>query len=187
VALDISCVPFVVVAIAATIAGVVDVRSFRVPNALTVPLLLSGVLFHGVVNGLAGLQMVFFGLLFGFGVIFLLYLIGAIGAGDVKLMAAVGAWLGMPATLYVFVVAALATGLYSVAILLREGGLRRAFIVLQIAFLQLAAFGKHLGAEERVESVVKREDRRKHLVPFAGMVALGVIVVIVLSLLQFGE
>ena len=51
-------------------------------------------------------------------------------------------------------------------------------------FLNLFAFqsnvvGKHLGTEERVESVVKQEDRHIRLVPFALMIAIGVIVVMI--------
>ena len=173
--------PLVVVIGSALFAAAIDIRKFRVPNYLTVPLLVSGVVYSTLSSGAVGLQSSLLGVAFGFFVIFVLYLMGGMGAGDVKYMAAVGAWLGMPATLYVFVVAAFATAIYSVILLLRYGGLSRAVAVFvgvfQIVFLQRGTI-KDLCGGERVQAVVKREDRRKRLVPFAGMVALGGIGVI---------
>ena len=54
------------------------------------------------------------GILFGFAALIILYLVGGMGAGDVKLMAALGAWLGMPLTFYVFIASSLAAGIYSI-------------------------------------------------------------------------
>jgi prepilin peptidase CpaA len=161
---------------AVIVAGVIDVRSFRIPNAITFSLLFSGLIYHAVAGGLLGLEASFFGVLFGLGITALLFVLGAMGAGDVKLMAAVGAWLQMPATLFVFVVAALATGLYSFGLLAWQGSLGRAFLSMRILILQLATLGKHLTASEELGALVERKDRRR-LVPFAAMIALGLIVV----------
>ena len=49
-------------------------------------------------------------------------MLGGVGAGDVKLLAAIGAWLGFTSTLYVFVVAGLAAGAYAVVVLCLRGG-----------------------------------------------------------------
>ena len=174
-------IPLIVVTAVATVAGVIDLRSFRVPNLLTVPLLITGLIYNVAANGLAGLQTSLLGALFGFGVLVFLYILGAMGAGDVKLLAGVGAWLGFWGTFYVFIVAALATGLCSLAMVVWQGGLGRAFTSIYIALYQAAALTRHLGAEERVEAAVKRSDRRRRLIPFAAMVALGVVFVLVYS------
>ncbi len=169
-------IPLAIVAVFALIAAIVDVCKFRVPNNLTMPVLLLGLGYHALVGGFAGLGFSLLGVLAGFGVLFVPYLIGATGAGDVKLMAAVGAWLGLPATIYVFAVAAIAGVCYSLVVFARYGGLGNALALIQASMMQLSAMGKHLGAEERVETVVRRGDR-KRLIPFAAMIALGIVIV----------
>jgi prepilin peptidase CpaA len=172
-------IPFAVVLMAVIAAGVTDVRSFRIPNFLTLPLAISGAVFHVVVHGPTGLQNSILGLLFGGLVLMLLYLTGGVGAGDVKLLAAVGAWLGVPTIVYVFVVAALAGSLYSFALLFAQGRLTSAVTTARVVLRQLVVVGRHLGSEERVESIVNQADSHKRLVPFAVMVGIGLIVVMV--------
>ena len=75
-------------------AAVIDVRHSRIPNWLNLLLILSGLsqsLLPG--DGLTPVQSLL-GMATGAAVPFLLFVIGALGAGDVKLMAGVGAWLG---------------------------------------------------------------------------------------------
>ncbi len=84
-----------VVVAAAGVAAWTDIKNRRIPNALTGPLLLSGLVFSGVNCGWAGLgdsaaAMVVLSL-----PCVLLFLFAGGGAGDAKLMAAFGAWLGL--------------------------------------------------------------------------------------------
>ena len=48
-------------------------------------------------------------------------------------------------------------------------------IHMQILWLRIIAFGRHLGPDDRIEVEVKRDDRRTRLIPFAAMVAVGVV------------
>jgi prepilin peptidase CpaA len=168
---------------ASLIAALTDLRKFKVHNVLTLPLLLSGLVYHSVVAGLsdagwtAGLLNSLLGVLSGAGILLLCYLIGGMGAGDVKLMAALGAWLGVPFTFYVFVASSLAAGLYAVVLIVACGRLRETWVNLQIIWHRVTAVGRHLGAEDRIESEVNRADRRRRIIPFAAMVAVGVILV----------
>ena len=114
-------VPLMVVVVSSVVASISDLRSFRIPNGLTFPLIVSGIVYHAIVGGLAGLQPSLLGAFAGFAVLFPLYLMGGMGAGDVKLLAGVGAWLGLPATVCVFCIAGLATGVYSLVILVWGG------------------------------------------------------------------
>jgi prepilin peptidase CpaA len=176
-----SIVPIAVASVFALVAAGFDIRSFRIPNLLTVPFLLSGIVYHAANTGVAGLVSSLLGAFFGFGVLFLLYLMGGMGAGDVKLMAGVGAWLGMPLTVYAFGVAGLAAGAYSVVVVLWQGRFRDTLVAFRVGLFRLWTVGKHLGAQDRVESLVKQPGRRRRLIPFAMMVALAMVVVLAWS------
>ncbi len=171
--LQVHLIPASIVLAAAMIAAVMDVWKFKVYNALTVPLLLTGLAYHVIAGGMPGLLGSLIGLLSGFAVLFVVYTMGGVGAGDVKLMAAVGAWLGMPLTLYVFAASALASGVYAAALVLLSGSVRETWINLQVVLFRIMALGHHLGADGRLEDEMRRADRRRRLVPFGAMVAVG--------------
>ncbi|MBV8228676.1 MAG: prepilin peptidase, partial [Planctomycetaceae bacterium] len=101
------------------------------------------------------------------------------GAGDVKLMAAVGAWLGIPLTFHIFIASSLTAGVYAIILLVFGGGLSETWVNLQIIWYRLATFGRHLGSDNRLELEATRSDRRKRCVPFAAMVAMGTILTFV--------
>jgi prepilin peptidase CpaA len=178
-------IPILIVLLSSLVAAATDVWKFKVHNLLTLPLLLSGILYHVLVSGSSeagwtvGLFNSLLGILCGAGILFLCYLMGGMGAGDVKLMAAVGAWLGFPLTFYVFVASSLAAGLYAVVLIVACGRVRQTWVNLQIIWHRLAAVGRHLGAEDRIEAEVDRDDRRRRIIPFAAMVAVGIILVAV--------
>lgn len=176
---SLAILPFFVVACVGIAVAVTDVRSFRVPNKITYPFALGGIVFHLVTGGFPGLGMSLAGLAVGFAVLLFLHVLGAVGAGDVKLMAGVGAWLGVTSAVYLFAVAAAATVVYAVAVLIVQHGLYGVLVTTHIRMTQVGAMFKHLGEEERVEAVVKRTDRRQRLVPFGAMVGLGGIVMLV--------
>lgn len=89
------------------LAAATDLRTRKIPNWLTLLLIVSG-LAHGAfaATGL-GIGMSFAGLFAAAVIPFVLFAIGAMGAGDVKLMAGVGAWLGPSAGVTVYLLATL--------------------------------------------------------------------------------
>jgi prepilin peptidase CpaA len=173
--LEVYPVPIALVLIAATIAAVTDVWKFKVYNLLTIPLFVSGLLYHAVHGGAAGLAGSFFGALIGFGLMILLYAMGGMGAGDVKFVTALGAWLGLPLTLYVLGAGCVAAGAYSAVLMVIGASWRETALNMQILWLRLVCLGRHLGSEDRVEDEVKRSDRRRRLIPFTAMIALGLV------------
>jgi prepilin peptidase CpaA len=168
---------------AALVAAVTDVWKFKIHNAITLPLLLTGLLFHALVPkeyGALGWADSLCGALFGFGVLLPVYLMGGMGGGDVKLLAAVGAWLGITLTVWVFITSALVQGLYAVFLVLRYGNLGETWLNLQVIWHRLATISRHLGAEDGVEAEANRVNRRR-LIPFAAMLACGILVILVWS------
>ena len=138
-----NAVPVIVVLTAALVAAVTDVWKFKVYNALTLPLLVAGLLYHGFRLEIADSLL---GILFGFAALVPLYIIGGMGAGDVKLMAAIGAWLGMPLTFYVFIASSLAAGVYAIVLMVATGKMGETVVNLHILWLRLASIGRYLGA-----------------------------------------
>ena len=90
------------------IGAVSDVRAKRIPNWLTYGSLAAGMALRAWLEGWRGLGQGVLGVLVGGGVFFLLYLVGGMGAGDVKLIAAVGAWVGVHNILLTLVTTAMA-------------------------------------------------------------------------------
>ena len=115
-----------VVAVFTAICAAMDWRTGRIPNWLTVPVFALGLLSHGMNNGLSGLEFSLGGFAVGFGLLLVLWLFGGGGGGDVKMMGALGAWLGITLTVQVFLASAAATMiLVSAAILYRSVAPRR--------------------------------------------------------------
>jgi prepilin peptidase CpaA len=160
------------------VAAVTDLWKFKVHNLLTLPLLGTGLVYHGLTGGLDGLAESALGALFGFAILVVFYLLGGMGAGDVKLMAGVGAWLGMPLTFSVFLVSGLAAGIYAVVLILTCGKVRETWVNLQIVWHRLSAIGRHLAADDCVESEVHQAGRRYRVIPFAAMMVLGLVVLL---------
>ena len=87
-----------------TWAAAIDLRQRRIPNWLTVLLMLSGIAQSFLPARTVTPFESILGVIAGAAIPFVLFAIGAVGGGDVKLMAGVGAWLGPWAAFAVFVV-----------------------------------------------------------------------------------
>lgn len=100
-----------------------DVKTRRIPNYLTLGTALTGLIYQGVFHGLNGLLDGCLGLGLGFALLILPYLWSGMGAGDVKALAALGAWLGMRLTMHLFLYMALCGGLMGIIVLWWRGQL----------------------------------------------------------------
>ena len=105
-------------------AAVNDLRFQKIPNLLTYPSMGIALVYHFIMSGPDGLLFSAGGLALGIAVFILPYLMGGMGAGDAKLMGAVGAILGARAVFIAFLFTAIAGGIYALILLLVR---RRAF------------------------------------------------------------
>ena len=107
------------------IAAVIDFRTYRIPNWLTGLAILVGLSLHTFANQLPGFVFSLEGAVLGLGLFVLLYACGWMGAGDVKLFAAVGAFLGPAQTISAAVAIALVGGLLALVVLGFHQGWRK--------------------------------------------------------------
>jgi prepilin peptidase CpaA len=108
-------------------AAATDLRSRRIPNWLTLSGIAIGLLLNGTLGGASGIRSALGGMALGFGCYFFLYCLRAMGAGDVKLMAAVGAIVGPSGWIAVFLASAAAAGLLSLALVVWKRRARETF------------------------------------------------------------
>ncbi len=177
-------IPVTVALFAVGVAAVTDVWKFKVYNLLTMPLLLSGLLYHGITGGWQGFGGSVLGCLCGFAILVSFYVLGGMGAGDVKLMAALGAWLGPLPTICLFIVSGLAAGVYALALILCYGQVGETWNNLRVIYYRLAILGRYLGSEDRLETEVNAVDRRRRVIPFAAMMGLGLLALLAWHWLQ---
>lgn len=105
----------------AVLAAVTDLRTRRIPNVLTFAAAGSAVLLHLSTDGARGLGLATVGWLIGIALFLPFFVLGGMGAGDVKLVGALGACLGPLGALHIALGAALAGGAVAVVLTLRSG------------------------------------------------------------------
>lgn len=100
-----------------------DLRSARIPNKLTYPAAVAGIVLHLVASESirSGLAQGFGGLALGFGILFLGYMFGGIGGGDVKAAGALGALTGINTTAYGLLYSGLLGGLIAMGLMIWKG------------------------------------------------------------------
>jgi prepilin peptidase CpaA len=118
-------------------AGIIymDVRYRRIPNKLVLATLIAGVVLNSLFGGFHGLASSLEGLALAFGMMFILHAFGTMGAGDVKLFAAIGSIVGISHVLQTLLVVAVMGGVLAICkmIYVRRVG-RTMFGVLQFFY-----------------------------------------------------
>jgi prepilin peptidase CpaA len=131
-------------------ASWVDYAQRRVPNWLNAALALAGLTAQSLYFGGGGLGWGLLGLLTGFGLLIVPWLMHGMGAGDVKLMAAIGCWLGPWWTFWSFAVGAIIGGVVAVVMIVSTGRTVHAITNMQTIRTKLksldTAFGEFGGA-----------------------------------------
>jgi prepilin peptidase CpaA len=153
------------------VAAVIDGRQLRVPNWLTFPFVISGLAYACWSGGsdTAGLLGSLAGTAVGLLTLLPLYAIGGMGAGDVKLMAGLGAWVGTKITLGAFVSTAIAGGICGLAMMLASGDWIRHWATVQTIGHEIVTIRNPVKLSERAQ------ERKKSmmLLPYGIPIAIG--------------
>lgn len=113
--------------LSAIAACVTDLQARRIPNALTLGSAGAALVYYGVTAGWAGLGFAGAGWIVGTLLFLPLFVLRGIGGGDVKLLAAFGAWLGPGPVIWVALWGAVAGGVLALAISAWHGYTQQAF------------------------------------------------------------
>lgn len=115
------------VLVVASMAVVFDVRTRRIPNLLNFGAAAAALVFAFVAAGLPGAGTAAAAWLLGAALFFPVFALGGMGAGDVKLLAALAAWLGPMDAVYLALFTSMAGGVAALALAVGRGYLRQAF------------------------------------------------------------
>ncbi|MHB9095461.1 MAG: A24 family peptidase [Eubacteriales bacterium] len=105
------------------LAALCDIGTKRIPNLITLPAVVLGLIINTYYSGVTGLGGALAGTLAGISLLIIPFALQGIGAGDVKLLAAVGALNGFQFTLYTFIYSAIAGGIIALSLTLIYGRL----------------------------------------------------------------
>jgi len=161
----------------AAIAAIFDIRYRRIPNWLVLSGIIIGFAWNGSVSGFRGLWEAAAGFGLGFILYFPLYLIRARGAGDVKLLAAVGAITGPRNCLWIFLLTAVLGGVIALILIMIRGRVRRTFFNVWLIIQNLRQLRAPYLDNEELDVKTNRGMR----LPHAAMIAVGSIAFIVLA------
>lgn len=149
-----------------TIAAYIDWKEHRVPNWLTFSAWGCALLYHGMTGGMEGFTWSLAGSGVGLATLIIPYLLRGMGAGDVKLMAAVGAWVGAWATVQAFVWIALWGGAMGLFAILRS---REA----KVRFQTVWRAGRNLFQLQDLETGAPAAKPGRILLPYGVPIAFG--------------
>jgi len=147
-----------------------DLRTRRIPNALTASAAAGALLFHLVSGGWSAAGSSLAGLFLGALLFFPMFALRGMGAGDVKLLAAVGAWLGPAPVVTVALATSIVGGVIAVAVALAHGYLRKALTNLYLILMHW-----HIAGVRPLESVTLEQARGPRLA-YAFPIAIGTVV-----------
>jgi prepilin peptidase CpaA len=95
----------------------IDFRRQKIPNLITYPSMVIAFSYHGAMRGVDGLLFSLAGLAVGISIFLLPYLMGGMGAGDAKLMGAVGGMIGAKGVFFAFLCTAIVGGVYALVLI----------------------------------------------------------------------
>ena len=171
-----------------------DLTKKRIPNFLTFPAIVWGLISYTATDGLSGLWFSFAGLLVGLAIFFIPFAMGGMGGGDVKLLAAVGALQGWQFILAAGILTALAGGVMALGYLIVSGRLLR--VLKKMAGFVLAPFFSSLYLNTKWEffnrasiffATHSPEDKEQVRMPYGAAIAAGVLLFLAMNLFPWGE
>ena len=121
-------IPSSILAIVLLIGAAWDLRFHKIPNCLTFPAAGLALAYHIALKGFGGLLFSLEGIAVGIAILLPFYLFGGMGAGDAKLLGAVGGLLGPKGVFTAFLFTAMVGGIYALVLLAYHGILKKTIL-----------------------------------------------------------
>jgi len=155
--------------VVAGLGGATDVATRRIPNWLTYSGMLVAIAGRSVLQGWHGLGSALAGGLIGGSVFLVFFLVRAMGAGDVKLITAIGCLVGPASALQIVLATAIAGGIFAIILSLWQGRLRAVLVNV----FDLVKFHAVAGAE--VHPTLNLSNPQAARLPYGVAIATGVL------------
>lgn len=165
-------------------SGFYDLKERKIPNKITFTGVLIGILFNLFTGGWTGLLKGIFGLFIGLAIFFLPFAMGGMGAGDVKLMGAIGALMGWKFSVMTAFSSAFVGIIMVLVHLIYIGNLRKTLKkILYTLINKLLQFAARLGYNETVHKMHETfskygQDYKKIYIPYGVAIAGGAVLVL---------
>lgn len=166
---------------AGVVATITDLRSMRIPNWLTLPLLAAGLAFGAATGGWDGLRAGLGGMALAGGIFVCAYIMAGGGAGDAKLMMAIGSWLNYRQAVVLVLTVTVCGFLWAMIVVARRSSVRDipTYLLggLGLSFFQFrSAMGGrayHVGGATGEDGASPPRKRPKHWYPYAPAIFVG--------------
>lgn len=165
-----------------------DVRNKLIPNKYTIPALLAGFVLMSMNYGLDGLKNSFLGFILGFFIFFVPFVFGLMGAGDVKLMAAIGALKGFTFTVYTIFAVGIAGGIMVIIYAIYKKQMLKTIInmfgILLKPIAKVIYLNTNNGLSQKVFNYFENTklEHSDLYIPYAVPITVGTIIVLVSSI-----
>jgi prepilin peptidase CpaA len=157
------------VTIVLIVAAVIDGAILKVPNWLTFPFILCGWVHWTMQDGFSGLGWSLMGTFVGMLLLLVLRNVGGMGAGDVKLLAGVGAWLGTVVTLWAFAATAIVGGVMAAFMIWKSGQWHKHFAMAH----QILHEWKTVRNPQKLAAIARERKPNMYLLPYGIPMAIG--------------
>lgn len=161
--------PVYAVTVTLIVAAWIDGKQLRVPNWITFPMVGTGFVYNLAANGWDGLWIAFAGMCVGLLTLLPLYAVGGMGAGDVKLMAGMGAWLGWQVTLWAFVYTVVVGAVMAIVMVLS----RKAWSKHYNQFLMIFSEWMTIKDPKKLSEIAAERKPTMYLLPYGIPICIG--------------
>ena len=165
------------------VATITDLQQRKVYNLLTFPMMLTGIIHHGLAEGWSGIAGSCLGIGVAVVVLLIPFAMGLMGGGDLKLMAAIGAWLGWQSVLVITLASCLLNAVVSICVLWWRGGLGgvRDNVVMSSDRLSSWVVTPTIEEGGGISEQVASPKSRRQLIPFTVMIGFGLALFVFIS------